>query len=248
MNLILFDKPFESTRIESTDPRAQHLIKVLRVRVGSKVFIGFVNGLRARAEVSLIESDGAITLMVFSTEPAPMPLPVRLLLGLPRPHTAKRILFEAASMGVKDLHFFEAEYSEPSYAKSSLWTTNEWKERIRLGAEQSFGTHIPEVGMHSDLQSAISFLQGQGVHVALDNYEAEENLGQSLKQGAQPAVLALGPERGWSKAERDIFRKNSWKLTHLGPQVLRLETACTAAVAVVSTTLGFYDTQTSTVI
>jgi RsmE family RNA methyltransferase len=248
MNLMLFDKPFESTRIESTDPRAQHLIKVLRVRVGSKVYIGFVNRLRASAEVSLIESDGAISLIVSSTEAAPIPLPVRLLLGLPRPHTAKRILFEAASMGVEDLHFFEAEYSEPSYAKSSLWTTNEWKERIRLGAEQSFGTHIPEVGMHSDLQSAISSLQGQGVHVALDNYEAEENLGKSIKQGSQSAVLALGPERGWSKVERDIFRKNSWKLAHIGPQVLRLETACTAAVAVVSTTLGFYDTQTSTVI
>ena len=248
MNLILFDKPFESIRIESTDPRVKHLIKVLRVRVGSKVFIGFVNGLRARAEVSLIEPDGSISLQVIGTEPAPKPLPLRLLLGMPRPHTAKRILFEAASMGVKDLHFFEAEHSEPSYAKSSLWTTNEWKERMRLGAEQSFGTHVPEVGIHSDLQSAISFFQGQGLQVALDNYEAEEPLLQSLAHGAKSAVIALGPERGWSKGERDILRKNSWKLAHFGPQVLRLETACTAAVSVVSATLGFYETQTSTII
>ena len=248
MNLILFDKPFESIRIESTDPRVKHLVKVLRVRVGSKVFIGFVNGLRARAEVSLIEPDGSISLQVIGTEPAPKPLPLRLLLGMPRPHTAKRILFEAASMGVKDLHFFEAEHSEPSYAKSRLWTTNEWKERMRLGAEQSFGTHVPEVGIHSDLQSAISFFQGQGLQVALDNYEAEEPLLQSLAHGAKSAVIALGPERGWSKGERDILRKNSWKLAHFGPQVLRLETACTAAVSVVSATLGFYETQTSTII
>ena len=244
MNLILFDKPFESTRIESVDPRAKHLIKVLRVRVGSKVFIGFINGLRARAEVFLIESDGSVSLQVIGTELAPMPLPLSLLLGLPRPHTAKRILFEAASMGVKELHFFEAEYSEPSYAKSSLWKTNEWKERIRLGVEQSFGTHIPEVGMHSDLQSAISFLPGQSARVALDNYEAEEKLGQSLGQVVPSAVIAVGPERGWSKGERDIFRKNSWKLAHLGPQVLRVETACTAAVAVVSSVAGYYDNQT----
>ncbi len=248
MNLILFDKPFETKRLEAKDPRAQHVFKVLRARVGTKVFIGFVNSLRARAEVTLVEADGAIVLKVIGTEPAPAPLPIRLLLGLPRPHTAKRVLFEAASMGVQDLHFFEAERGEPSYAQSSLWTTDEWKDRLRQGTEQSFGTHVPEVGMHTDLQSAISFLQGEGAHIALDNYEAAGALPHMLSECARSAVIALGPERGWSPNERDTFRKNGWKLAHLGAHVLRLETACTAAVAAASASLGFYDAQTSTVL
>lgn len=248
MNIILFDSPFESKRLEGRDPRAQHIFKVLRARVGTKVFLGFVNGLRARAEVTLVEADGAISLRVIGTELAPKPLPIRLLIGLPRPHTAKRVLFEAASMGVQDLHFFEAERGEPSYAKSSLWTSDEWKERLRLGTEQSFGTHVPEVGMHTDLQSAISFLQGEGAHVALDNYEAGGSLPQVLSADARAAVIALGPERGWSPNERDTFRKNGWKLAHLGAHVLRLETACTAAVAATAASLDLYDTQTSTVL
>jgi RsmE family RNA methyltransferase len=248
MNLILFDAPFETKRLEADDTRAQHIFKVLRARVGTKVFIGFVNGLRARAEVTLVEADGAISLRVIGTESAPKPLPIRLLLGLPRPHTAKRILFEAASLGVSDLHFFEAERGEPSYAKSSLWTTDEWKERLRLGTEQSFGTHVPEVGMHTDLQSAISFLQGEGVHLALDNYEAAGSLSQILPDRASNAVIALGPERGWSALERDTFRRNGWKLAHLGAHVLRLETACTAAVAAVSARLDYWDSQTHTVL
>jgi RsmE family RNA methyltransferase len=248
MNLILFDTPFEAKRLEGSDARAQHIFKVLRARVGTKVFVGFVNGLRARAEVTLVEADGAIRLRVIGTEAAPKPLPIRLLLGLPRPHTAKRILFEAASMGVSDLHFFEAERGEPSYAQSSLWTTDEWKERLRLGTEQSFGTHVPEVGMHTDLQSAISFLQGAGVHLALDNYEAAGSLSQILPDHASNAVIALGPERGWSAQERDTFRRNGWKLAHLGAHVLRLETACSAAIAAVSARLDYWDSQTMTVL
>lgn len=248
MNLILFDSPFETKRLEANDPRAQHIFKVLRARVGTKVFVGFVNGARARAEVTLVEADGAISLNVIGSEPAPRPLPIRLLLGLPRPHTAKRILFEAASMGVHELHFFEAERGEPSYAQSSLWTTDEWKDRLRLGTEQSFGTHVPEVGMHTDLQSAISFLHGEGAHIALDNYEAAGSLSQMLPGSAQSAVIALGPERGWSPNERDTFRKNGWKLAHLGAHVLRLETACSAAVAAVSASLDYWDSQTSTVL
>jgi len=246
MNLILFDRPFEKTRLEGSDPRAQHIFKVLRARVGTKVFVGFVNGLRARTEVVLVEADGAITLKVIGTEVAPKPLPIRLLLGLPRPHTAKRLLFEAASLGVESLHFFEAERGEPSYAHSSLWSTDEWKERLRLGTEQSFGTHVPEVGMHTDLQSAISFIGGEGARVALDNYEAAGALPQMIEAENLQAVLALGPERGWSPQERDIFRKNGWKLAHLGPHVLRAETATTAAIAAAAARLNCWSEGTAT--
>ena len=281
MNLILFEKPFEQLRLEPGDPRGLHIRKVLRAEIGTKVFIGFVNGLRARAEVSALGEDGSLELMVVATEEAPKPLPIQLLLGLPRPHTAKRILFEAASMGVQALHFFEAERSEPSYAKSSLWTTDEWKERLWLGAEQSFGTHLPEVSMHPDLQFAISHLEnaapprsvkpttpppqggeckssspvkgrssarqmGGAIRIALDNYEASAPLNEALSSDSKSAVLALGPERGWSPVERDIFRKNGWQLAHLGPHVLRAETACTAAVASAASQLGCWSTQTKT--
>lgn len=254
MNLILFDKPFESTRLEPGDPKAAHLQKVLRVQVGSKVFVGFINGLRARAEVSALGGDGSLELTVVATESPPPPLPIQLLLGLPRPHTAKRVLFEAASMGVEALHFFEAERGEPSYAQSSLWSSGEWEARLRLGTEQSFGTHLPEVAMHADLQSALSCLEslaiagppagsghgaplGQRARIALDNYEATAPLAEALPLDANRACLALGPERGWSGGERDTFRKNGWMLAHLGPQVLRAETACTAALAVTASRL-----------
>jgi RsmE family RNA methyltransferase len=173
-------------------------------------------------------------------------LPITLLIGLPRPHTAKRILFEAASLGVSGIHFFEAQRSQPSYAQSSLWQTDEWRDRIRLGTEQAFGTHLPQVAMHADLQSAITTLHGAGVHIALDNYEAKGALGAVLPESAGSAVIALGPERGWSPEERDVFCKNGWKLAHMGAHVLRAETACVAAVSATASQLGWWTEQTAT--
>lgn len=246
MNLILFDSPFETIRLEGSDPRAQHIRKVLRAVVGTLVFVGFENGPRARVSVAELADDGAVVLEVVNTEAAPPPLPITLLIGLPRPHTAKRILFDAASMGVRALHFFESERSEPSYAQSSLWSTDEWRERLRLGAEQSFGTYLPDVAMHADLQSAISTLYGADVNIALDNYEAEGAIGSVLTGAASSVVIALGSERGWSPTERDVFRKNGWKLAHIGPHVLRAETAVVAAVSATASTLGYWSEQTST--
>lgn len=261
VNLILFDKPFETIRLEPGDPRGLHIRKVLRAQVGTKVFVGFVNALRARAVVVALGEDGSVDLQVIATESAPAPLPIQLLIGLPRPHTAKRILFEAASMGVQAIHFCETERGEPSYAQSSLWTTDQWKECLWLGTEQSFGTHLPNVSMHADLQSALTHLElqdqaerpaardgttsmGTVARIALDNYEATAPLGEALPLHANRASLAFGPERGWSACERETFRKNGWTLAHLGSHVLRAETACTAAVAAAASHLGSWQAQT----
>ncbi|MGK0310294.1 MAG: RsmE family RNA methyltransferase, partial [Lentimonas sp.] len=166
MNLILFDEPFESVRLDSGDVRAEHLRKVLRAEVGSLVFIGFVNGPRARAQVVSVGPDGSYDLKVIATEPAPEQLPITLLIGLPRPHTARRILFEAASLGVAAMHFFPAKHSEPSYAASRLWQTDEWRERIFRGTEQAFGTHLPQVEVHSDMPLAMAIPQESSTKIA----------------------------------------------------------------------------------
>ena len=246
MNLILFEKQFDFTRIEKIDTRALHIRKVLRAEVGALICVGFVNGPRGQAEVMELAEDGSVTLKLLSTEPALESLPITLLIGLPRPHTAKRILFEAASLGVACVQFFEAERGEPSYANSRMWQNNAWRERLWRGAEQSFGTYLPEVVMYPDLQTALSELFEIPIRVALDNYEASRSLGAILSQDVQivqdakACALALGAERGWSPNERDCLRHNSWQLAHIGEQVLRVETAVVSAVAIAADRIGLH--------
>jgi RsmE family RNA methyltransferase len=51
-------------------------------------------------------------------------------------------------------------------------------------------------------------------------------------------VLALGPERGWGPADRAALRAYGFTLVHLGPRVLRSETAVIAALTLVRARLG----------
>ncbi len=246
MNLILFDDVFRTIRLEGTDKRALHIRKVLRAEVGTLIFLGFVNGARARARVMELAGDGSVQLEVIGTESAPKCLPLTLLVGLPRPHTAKRILFQAASMGVGRIYFFEAERGEPSYAQSNLWLSEAWKEHLWLGVEQSFATCLPDVAVYPDLQTALSELFEISARVALDNYEATGGLGEVLSSKVPSCALALGAERGWSPGERAALRKNGWKIAHLGSRVLRVETAVTAAVAIAATQLRLWLSPTVT--
>ncbi len=235
MNLILFDAGETGRPLPRSDPRALHILAVLRRREGDSFDAGLVDGPRGKGVLVAVRADGLQIAFTWGDEPPPLD-PVALVVGMPRPQTARKILQEAAALGVAVLHFVGTEKGEPGYARSTLWRTDEWKRHIRAGAEQAFSTRIPQVTHGHSLAEAIDFLAGFSSRVALDNYEAPALLSQA--DLAPPVALAIGPERGWSAAERDLLRCRGFTLAHLGPRVLRSETACVAAVSIVRGRLG----------
>jgi 16S rRNA U1498 N3-methylase RsmE len=65
--------------------------------------------------------------------------------------------------------------------------------------------------------------------VAADNVRPEGSFA-ALPTLKQAVVLAIGPERGWSDRERDLFGAAGFARLSLGGRALRTETACVAAV------------------
>lgn len=237
MNLILFESAAAATPLPRQDPRAIHILEVLRRKAGDTLDVGLVNGPRGKATLTAIEP-AALRLEFAWGEPPPPPDPITLLVGLPRPQTARDILRDATALGVEALHFFAAEKSEPSYAQSTLWSSGDWRRHLIDGAQQAFDTRVPAVTHGRTLGDVVAALPTPGTRLALDNYEAPARLGECHVLRDTPVAIAVGPERGWSGAERDWLRAQRFTFAHLGPRVLRVETACTAALAVVRSRLG----------
>ena len=243
MNLVLFEPAEISLPLPRTDPRALHLLEVLRRHEGDTFDVGLVNGPRGKATLTTIARDSLVLTFGWS-EPPPLLSPLTLLIGLPRPQTARKILQEATALGVGTLHFVTTERGEPSYADSSLWSSGEWRRHLLAGAAQAFCTRIPDLSFGQKLIDIINNLSPDTIRIALDNYESPVPLAAALKlsntaNSARPVVLALGSERGWTGAERDLLRTHGFVLAHLGSRVLRTETACVAAIAIVKSTLGW---------
>jgi RsmE family RNA methyltransferase len=241
MNLVLFEPGELDAPLPVGDPRAQHILKVLRRSPGETFVAGLVNGPLGTATFQAWHgrpahdsASSAITL-TFTPEREPPPLPpVTLLVGLPRPQTARDLLRDAATLGVARIHFITTERADPNYAASSLWTTGEWRRHLLNGAAQACDTRIPEVTWTHTLATALSSLPAGSVRLALDNYEATTPLSAEIpnpkSQIPNQTILALGPERGWSPADRTALRAASFTLCSLGDRVLRLETAAIAAL------------------
>lgn len=237
MNLILFTSAEAAAPLPRTDPRAVHLTDVLRRKVGDTFDAGLINGPRGKGTVAAIGAD-ALALTFAWGSPPPPPDPITLIVGLPRPQTARDVLRETTALGLAALHFVASEKGEPSYAQSTLWTSGEWQRHLVNGAQQAFVTQLPQVTYGRTLAAVLGELASGSTRLALDNYESPAPLSQVQAPRGTPVVLALGSERGWSAGERAQLRAAQFQLVHLGANVLRTETACIAALTLIKAQLG----------
>ncbi|MFZ9682281.1 MAG: 16S rRNA (uracil(1498)-N(3))-methyltransferase [Cephaloticoccus sp.] len=238
MNLILFQSDETQRPLPRDDARAVHLLTVLRRQPGDTFDAGLINGPRGKGTVVAIGSAHLELSFNWSGAPPPPVDPVTLVLGLPRPQTARKILQEAAALGVTTLHFVRCDRAEPSYADSTLWSSGEWQRHLEAGTAQAFATDLPTLTHGETLVSTLANLPADATRLALDNYESSAALSAAPCPAGRPLVLAFGPERGWSPAERDALRARGFTLAHLGTRVLRLETAVVAALAITKARRG----------
>ncbi|HWL16590.1 MAG TPA: RsmE family RNA methyltransferase [Opitutus sp.] len=236
MNLILFEPAEIALPLPRTDRRAIHLLDVLHRQPGDTFDAGLIDGPRGKGTLVRIDADVLELAFAWTSQPA-APEPIVVILGLPRPQTARDVLRDATTLGVGALHFVRTARSDPNYATSRLWTTDEWRRHVVAGAEQAFDTRLPAVTHDRTLAAALSDIAAGTRRLALDNYEASQPLGR-MRALAAPVCVALGPERGWADADRELLRQHAFEFVHLGSRVLRAETALVATLTLVRAQLG----------
>ena len=235
MNLILFSSTAPRQTLARTDPRARHLLEVLACGPGDDFRAGVIDGPTGTGSLVAINAE-RLELAFHWYGTAPPLDAITLIVGLPRPPSARKILYQAAALGCREMRFVLTAGSDPNYARSRLWTTGEWRRHLVDGLQQSVTTALPAVTCGAPLRSALQQLPPDAVAVVLDNAAEAGRLGSRALH--LPLVLALGPERGWTDADRCLLWRHHFVPCTLGERVLRVETACVAALAIAKSKLG----------
>jgi 16S rRNA (uracil1498-N3)-methyltransferase len=221
VNLVLITADEAKAGLDPADPRARHLRETVGLAVGGTFHVGVENGLRGIATITALAPRLTYSVVWEKTPQARLPLTV--LVGLPRPQTAKKVLHDLASLGATRIVFFESAKGDPGYLTSSLWKDGEWREHVIKGTEQACSTLVPEVTRVGSLAEALALIDTAAWKLALDPYEATGAPENSTS--AKAAVLAIGPERGFAEEERAALRKAGFGFAHLGDRILRVEAA-----------------------
>ena len=221
MNLVLITADEAKAGLSPDDARARHLRETVGLAVGGTFHVGIENGQRGIATITTHAP--RLTFAVAWEKSAQARLPLTVLVGLPRPQTAKKVLYDLASLGAAKIIFFESEKGDPGYLTSSLWKDGEWREHVLKGTEQACSTLVPEVTRVGSLAEALVGLDANAWKLALDPYEATG--APEISAPAKAAVLAIGPERGFADEERAALRTAGFGFAHLGDRILRVEAA-----------------------
>jgi RsmE family RNA methyltransferase len=219
--LVLISSDEAAAGLPADDARAHHLRATVGLAIGGTFHVGVENGLRGIATVTALAPQLTFTVAWEKSPQARLPLTV--LIGLPRPQTAKKVLHDLASLGVAKIIFFESEKGDPGYLTSSLWKDGEWREHVIKGTEQACSALVPEVTRVGSLTEALIGLEANTWKLALDPYEATG--APEISSPAKAAVLAIGPERGFAEGERATLRQAGFAFAHLGDRILRVEAA-----------------------
>lgn len=225
MNLLLVDDAEVGAdrivTLAADDRRAVHLRTVLGVEVGARVRAGVANGARGTAEVLAL---APLTLRLEAGEVV-APLPVELVLAVPRPKVLSRTIEIAASFGVARIALTNAWRVDKSYLKSPRVAHAALAHAARLGAEQGGTTHVPPVALHRRLMERLDAPWPDGA-AKLVAHPGGERLQPGM--GGGPIVLAVGPEGGWIPREVDTFVARGFRVVSLGAPILRVEAAVAA--------------------
>ena len=233
VNLLLVDP---SELADSTcilrDRRADHVRTVLGASVGARIKAGVVGGPIGTAEI-LADDGSAMTLQFSASEPASLPLPIDLVLAIPRPKVLTRVIEAAASFAVARIMLSNAWRVDKSYLSSPRLADDAIALAVRLGAEQGATTHLPEVVIYRRLMEMMNarWPEATGDGLKLIAHPGAPPIEDVVPHGDQhPITLAIGPEGGWIPREVETFVARGFAPVSLGAPILRVETAVASAL------------------
>lgn len=225
MNLILLepnDFIDSSGRVRLSGRRHKHILEVHKARSGQRLSVGLINGKIGEGKVLEI---GASTLEMevsLKCNP-PDPLPLTLVLALPRPQVIKRVLLCASSLGIKKivlLNFFRV---EKSLWQSSSLQDHAVREQLILGLEQAKDTVLPEVVLKNSFKKFAEDELPDMIRGSLP-LVAHPGVSHTCPQNVKkPVTLLIGPEGGLIDYELDKLVQLGFKAVDLGARILRVE-------------------------
>lgn len=236
MNLIIFsDQDIvattgTTTRVRLTGRRLEHLLTVNKAEQNAIFRVGKLNNQLGQGKVITINNEEALLEITLNTSP-PAPLPLTLIVALPRPKMMRRIISAISMLGVKELYLIHSYRVDKSYWSTPFLQPEALHEQLILGLEQSIDTALPNIHLRKRFKPFVEDELPALCHtkraMVAHPYDAQPCPASSL----EPSVLAIGPEGGFIPYEIAKLQESGMQAIDIGQRILRVETAVPALLS-----------------
>ncbi|MEA3465737.1 MAG: 16S rRNA (uracil(1498)-N(3))-methyltransferase [Thermodesulfobacteriota bacterium] len=237
MNLILLHPKdyIDEHRVRLNDYRQQHVRHVHRAVVGDSLRVGDLNGKMGTGRVTSL-GDTFLEMTVECSESPPEPVPLMLLLALPRPKVLKRVLLTATTLGIKEIVLLNSWRVDKSYWGSPALGSQQIDRQLITGLEQARDTMLPQVSIRSRFKPYVEdelaqIVQHGSAYVAHPQAAHPCPALPCDPTTDQQIILAVGPEGGFIPYEIEKLVEVGFVSVEIGERILRVETAITRLVS-----------------
>jgi 16S rRNA (uracil1498-N3)-methyltransferase len=215
-----------------------HLRNVLRLKPGATVLLLDGCGQCCEVQIEQLQPEQATTRVIHQWQETQASLPITLLQALPKGDKFDLVLQKGTELGVSTFQAIETDHAIPNLNAARLKKREQrWQRIASEAARQSRRTFLPEV---KSLQKLAEVLDEPSGDLKLVLWEAGSMpLAKVLPAEPPSGVrLLIGPEGGFSAKEIEAITFAGFQAVHLGPRILRTETAGLAATPILQYLYG----------
>jgi 16S rRNA (uracil1498-N3)-methyltransferase len=210
---------------------ARHLTRVLRAEPGQRYEISD-NRAAYLAEVVEARGDRAVFRVLEPVETPEPPLGITLCAALTKFDRFEWAIEKATELGVERILPVEAARSEKGLLAAAAKRSERWARIARESSRQSRRARVPEILPAARFEKCLSTAADWRFFLEEETAPALLAALPAVRHRGDRAAVLVGPEGGWTDAERQAAAVAGWKPVSLGPTILRTETAVAAAVAI----------------
>ncbi len=228
-----FVESARSGRAQLAGEDARHLRQVLRAEIGQRYEISDNDSVYL-AEIEGFGHDLVNFRIVERIAAEELPVRTHLYLALVKFDRFEWAVEKATELGAERIVPVETARSEKGLERAAAKRVERWRKIARESAQQSRRARLPVIDEPAPLAAVLS---AGGLRYFLDEQPGALPLLAALpgeRSAADLISLLIGPEGGWTDAERAAAAEAGWTPAGLGPTVLRAETAAAAALAIVN--------------
>jgi 16S rRNA (uracil1498-N3)-methyltransferase len=221
-----------------TGDHANHLVRVLRARVGQEFDISTPGSVRLGRITSL--SSARVEFELAEELPSAVAAEITLVLSIFKFDRMEWAIEKCTELGVSRILPLIASRTDARLISASAKRVERWQRIAHQASEQSRRPSPPEIAMPAKI-AEITALNAP-LRVILAESKDCQTLNDVLhrsrnREQSREAALAIGPEGGWTSQELQSFHSAGWLPASLGATILRAETAAIAATAIVASTM-----------
>ncbi len=229
MNALVIEKnEIENSQVTISDQRFLHLTEVVKVGLGDELKLTIID--KGLSTGKIIHIDHKSLVIQIGNIKQGLYFPIEFIIGASRPQTLKKVIEHGATQGISKFHIVQCSLSEKSYLKSKVLQEDQFKKLALLGISQSTVFYkLPEVVIHHSLEKLLKSITTRQ-RLILSPKTAQSASFENIVI-SDPSTFAIGPERGWTEAEVDLFKKYDFLEVAISPSILRVETALFSTMA-----------------